>query len=64
MTITIDVEAIEVLPDFLQTLRLQKAAHLVESASRWSLAAGVIPIPLLDAATLASIQTKLLIDLS
>lgn len=64
MTITIDVEAVEVLPDILHTLRLQKASHLVESASRWSLAAGVIPIPFLDAATLASIQTKLLIDLS
>jgi uncharacterized protein (DUF697 family) len=64
MTITIDVEAIEVFPSKFQLMRLQEANRLVESASRWSLAVGLIPIPVVDAAVLAAVQTKLLMNLS
>jgi GTP-binding protein Era len=64
MTITIDVEAIEVFPSKFQMMRLQEAKGLVESASRWSFAVGLIPIPVLDAAVLAAVQTKLLMNLS
>jgi len=64
MTITIDVEAIEVFPNKFQIMRLQEAKGLVDSASRWSLAVGLIPIPVLDAAILAAVQTKLLMNLS
>lgn len=64
MTITIDVDAIEVFPSKFQIKRLQDANGLVESASRWSLAIGLIPVPFLDAAILAAVQTKLLMNLS
>jgi uncharacterized protein (DUF697 family) len=64
MTITIDVDAIEVFPSPFQLMRSQKAKALVESATRWSFAVGLIPVPLLDAAVLAGVQTKLLMNLS
>lgn len=64
MTITIDVEAIEVFPSQFQLMRSQKAKVLVDSATRWSLAVGLIPVPFLDAALLAAVQTKLLMNLS
>jgi uncharacterized protein (DUF697 family) len=64
MTITIDTEAVEVFPDTAQTLRLDRAGNLIASASRWSLAAALIPLPYLDMAALAGLQTKLVIDLA
>lgn len=63
MTITIDTEAIEVFPDTEQMLRLDRAGNLIASASRWSLAAALIPLPYVDMAALAGLQTKLVIDL-
>ncbi len=64
VTITIDVDAIEVFPDIFHIQRFQKAAHLIDTASYWSLAVGLIPVPFLDAAALATIQSKLLMNLS
>jgi len=64
MTITIDTEAIEVFPSTEQTLRLDNAGKLIASASRWSLAAALIPVPYLDMAALAGVQTKLVMDLA
>ncbi len=64
MTITIDAEAVEVFPSTEQTLRLDQAGKLIASASRWSLAAAIIPVPYLDMAALAGVQTKLVMDLA
>lgn len=64
MTITIDTEAVEVFPSTEQTLRLDHAGKLIASASRWSLAAAIIPVPYLDMAALAGVQTKLVMDLA
>lgn len=64
MTITVDTEAVEVFPDTEQTSRLDSAGKLIASASRWSIAAALIPVPYVDMAALASVQTKLVIDLA
>lgn len=43
--------------------RLDKAAELISSASRWSVAATLVPVPYLDLAALASVQTALVVNL-
>jgi len=47
-----------------QDERLTAAAGVVSSASKWSAAAGFIPVPYLDLAGLAAIQVKMVKDIS
>ena len=44
--------------------RLDKAGALIASGARWSVAASIIPVPYVDMASLAAVQTKLVIDLA
>ena len=59
---TIDVKAVEVSDP--RADRLEDAKKLVSSASKWSFGAGLVPVPYLDLALLASLQTKLIVNLS
>ncbi len=43
--------------------RLDRAAELISSASRWSIAASLVPVPYVDLAALASVQTNLVVNL-
>jgi len=45
------------------TARIEKAAELLASASRWSVAASLVPVPYVDLAALASVQTNLVVSL-
>ncbi len=44
--------------------RLDEAGSLISSAARWSVAATLIPVPYLDMAGLAAVQTSLILDIS
>jgi uncharacterized protein (DUF697 family) len=44
--------------------RHERAAKIISSAVAWSAGAGAVPVPLLDLAALATVQTRMLIDLS
>lgn len=44
--------------------RHSEASQIVSSALGWSAAAGFVPIPILDAAALAAVQAKMVVDLS
>lgn len=44
--------------------RLAEAARIISSASKWSLATGLIPVPVIDLAALAALQGKMVTDLS
>ncbi len=59
---TIDVVAVEVADP--QAERLEAAGKLIASASRWSVGAAMVPVPYLDLALLASVQTKLIVNLA
>lgn len=59
---TIDVTAIEVTD--VQADRLDAARKLISSATKWSMAASLIPVPYLDLATLATLQTRLILNLA
>ncbi len=48
------------IPD---STRLDRAAELIASASRWSIAASLVPVPVVDLAALASVQTNLVVNL-
>lgn len=55
-----DEQAEQTGPD---TARIEKAAELIASASRWSVAASLVPVPYVDLAALASVQTNLVVNL-
>lgn len=59
---TIDVVAVEVVDSTAE--RLEAAGKLIASASRWSVGAAIVPVPYLDLALLASVQTKLIVSLA
>lgn len=59
---TIDVVAVEVADP--RADRLEAAGKMIASASRWSVGAAMVPIPYLDLALLASLQTKLIVNLA
>ena len=44
--------------------RLTAASRIISSATRWAAAAGAVPVPLLDSVALATVQGKMLADLS
>ena len=44
--------------------RLTQVAKIISSATQWSAATGAIPVPLLDLAALAAVQTRMLMDIS
>ena len=44
--------------------RHMAASKIISSASIWSAAAGIVPIPILDLLALATVQGKMVIDLS
>lgn len=44
--------------------RLAEAARIISSASKWSLATGLIPVPVIDLAALGALQGKMVTDLS
>jgi uncharacterized protein (DUF697 family) len=64
MPVTLDNQTIEVFPVTTQSLRLDGAGKLIASASRWSVAAALIPVPYVDMAALAGLQSKLVMDLA
>jgi len=43
--------------------RLVKASNIISSASRWSAAASLVPVPYVDLAALAAVQAKLVFDM-
>jgi len=51
-----------VAPDHLD--KAAEASRIISSASKWAAAAGAIPLPFADLAALATVQTKMLADLS
>lgn len=59
---TINVVAVEV--DDPRADRLEAAGKLIRSASRWSAGAALVPVPYLDIALLASLQTQLIVNLA
>ena len=59
---TIEVTAVEVLD--VRSDRLDAARKLISSAAKWSMAASLIPVPYLDMATLATLQTRLILNLA
>lgn len=46
------------------TERLDEAGKIISSATGWSAAAGVIPLPFVDLMALAVVQGKMIVDLS
>lgn len=63
MTTTIEATELNAGTDS-QAIRLEAAGSLIASASCWSVAATLIPVPYADMAALAAVQTSLIIDLS
>ena len=72
-TTTIEPSAVEVdsaaeqtptLENAERNTRLEKAGALIASAARWSIAASIIPVPYVDMAALAAVQTKLVVELA
>ncbi|WP_165831017.1 DUF697 domain-containing protein [Sphingomonas pokkalii] len=44
--------------------KIESASKIISSATRWSAATGLIPLPFVDLAALAAVQAKMVIDLS
>lgn len=59
---TIDVTAVEVAD--VRADRHDAAREMISSAAKWSMAASFIPVPYVDLATLATLQTKLIVNLA
>jgi uncharacterized protein (DUF697 family) len=53
-----------VAPPIDRDARLGEAARIIASATRWSAATGVIPVPLLDLAALAGVQASMIARLA
>jgi len=54
----------EIPANSLDDGRLTQVAKIISSATQWSAASGAIPVPLLDLAALATVQTRMLMDIS
>ncbi len=54
----------EIRASSLDDGRLTQVANIISSATQWSAATGAIPVPLLDLAALAAVQTRMLMDIS
>ena len=48
----------------LDDAQLSQVSKIISSATQWSAATGAIPVPLLDLAALAAVQTRMLMDIS
>jgi uncharacterized protein (DUF697 family) len=48
----------------LEDARLTRVGEIISSAIKWSAAAGLVPIPVLDLVALGAVQTRMLMDLS
>jgi uncharacterized protein (DUF697 family) len=59
---TIDVES-TVINDPKEN-RLDRAGEIIATATKWSVAAAFVPVPYLDLAALAGIQTNMVVKLS
>lgn len=55
--------AIDAEAESKKAARLDEAAKKIASATRWSVAASLVPLPYVDLAALASVQANLVIDL-
>ena len=64
MTVAVETDSMEAFSKAAQAIRLNCAGKLIGSATRWSLAPALIPLPYLDMVFLAGIQTKLVMDLA
>lgn len=66
MSETIEHEevVVECVEDSVRDKRLDDASELIVSAAKWSAAAALVPVPYVDLAALAAVQTKLILDLS
>lgn len=65
VSITIDQECVESNVEVCERLvRLDKSAKAISSATRWSAAASLVPVPYIDLVALASVQAKLVYDIS
>jgi uncharacterized protein (DUF697 family) len=58
------VEADEASTGGADDARLTQVANIISSATQWSAATGAIPVPVLDLAALAAVQTRMLMDIS
>ncbi|MBB6254961.1 YcjF family protein [Nitrospirillum iridis] len=54
---------VAVPPDVL-ALRLDKASRILARYSGWGIAAGAVPVPVVDLAALAVVQTKMVMELA
>ena len=59
---TIDAETTVI--DESSDTRLHKAGEAISSATKWSLAAAIVPVPYLDLAALAAVQGNMIINLA
>ena len=50
-------------PGVESELRLTRASRIISAATGWSVAAGLIPVPILDLAALGAVQVKMISDL-
>ena len=44
--------------------RLTRVGEIISSSAKWSAAAGLVPVPVLDLIALGAVQTRMLMDLS
>src|SRR5262245_32980442 len=48
----------------VEDINLTRASKIISSSVKWSMGAGLIPLPMLDLIALGAVQTRMLIDLS
>jgi uncharacterized protein (DUF697 family) len=48
----------------LEDARLTRVGEIISSSIKWSAAAGLVPVPVLDLVALGAVQTRMLMDLS
>jgi hypothetical protein len=57
-------EADALAKELTQYKRLDAAGSIIVSATKWSVAASLIPIPFLDMASLGVIQVNMIVDIT
>ena len=61
---TDDATKAAVAADDPDLARLAEASRIISSATKWSAATGLIPVPVLDLVALAAVQAKMVTDIS
>jgi uncharacterized protein (DUF697 family) len=61
-TATVDVDVVETLE--VPSTKIEAAANLISAATKWSVAASVIPVPTLDVLAVGAVQVNLVTDLA